>query len=193
MKKRALTVIANNKALIDPIKTALHIEWDVSVVWYDDQNWQLNLDIDWKNVILKANMKFAYFAQCVNHMLILDNIQAEVPWGEGSVNFWPYVMWDGAVSEATVRTFSRTSRTTVDVAATIIREKPDDEPKKPEYKDGSDPSDGEKPDTTIPETDWRPIGSGRDNPPDNPDPDNVWTDWNKRGWDDPDSTNQGDL
>ena len=37
-------------------------------------------------------MKFAYFAQCVNHMLILDSISAEIPGESRKVEFGPSVM-----------------------------------------------------------------------------------------------------
>ena len=120
LMERALNVIAKNIALMDPIKKALWVEWNVSVKSYE--NGQLNLDINGKNVILKADMKFAYFAQCVNHMLILDNIVAEIPWERKRVEFGPSVMWSGKYYEWTKRTSVSTTTTGVDVAFTAYRQ-----------------------------------------------------------------------
>ncbi len=122
LKGRALKVIAWNRALMSPVLSSL---------WFDEnavinaenakyENWQLKLDINGKNVILSANMKFAYFAQCVNHMLILDSISAEIPWESRKVDFGPSVMWDGALYESTLWNQFTSSRTSGDVAVTAF-------------------------------------------------------------------------
>lgn len=130
LRGRALNVVAWNRALMNPILKSL---------WFDEnapinlenakyENWQLSLDINGKNVILKADMKFAYFAQCVNHMLILDSISAEIPWESRRVDFGPSVMWDGAVYESTLWNQFTSSRTSGDVAVTAFRSAPEEEP-----------------------------------------------------------------
>lgn len=117
LMERALENIANNKVLFDPIKTELKLDWDVKVERYE--NGQLMLDIWWEKVKLSAEMKFAYFAQCVNHMLIIDNIRAERGKDWGAVDFWNSVLRDGRVNEWTVKERMATITTSVDFAVKV--------------------------------------------------------------------------
>ena len=190
-------VIANNKSLLQPILSALWLEWNsISVVeWsYDKENWKITLDIDWKNVILGADMKFGYFAQCVNHMLLIDNISAEIPWEWAYVDFKSSVVRDGRLDEAKLNQLYWKKRKWIDVAFTVHREEeiPEKE-KKPEYQDWSDPSDWK--DKTTPEQEGHPIGEWETDTWDDEQKDNIWTDWEKDWGDNPDvdDENQGDL
>ena len=101
---------------------------EIKIGEYDKEKWQLSLDINGKNVILKADMKIALFAQCVNHMLILDKIYAEIPWEKRKVEFGSSVMWDGNVNEWTVGNMFTSSKTSGDVAFTAFRKGPEEEP-----------------------------------------------------------------
>ncbi len=86
LHKRAMENLASNKVLIAPILRALWFdEWgepDPSSFKFD--NWTLTFNVkkgeEVKTVILKANLNFGYFTQCVNHTLILSNIYAESEW-----------------------------------------------------------------------------------------------------------------
>ena len=149
-------VIVKNKSLLQPILTALKLKWNrISVVEnsYDKENWKITLDIDWKNVILGADMKFWYFAQCVNHMLLIDNISAEIPWEWAYVDFKSSVVRNGRVDETKAIELPWKTKMWVDFSFLVHKDKPEEpkEPeKKPEYQDWSDPSNG-KTDKTIEE------------------------------------------
>lgn len=123
LKKRALNLVAWNKALMSPVLESLWFDENASIDLENAryENWQLSLDINGKNVILKANMKIALFAQCVNHMLILDSISAEIPWEKRKVEFGASVMWDGALYESTLGNQFTSSRTSGDMAVTVVR------------------------------------------------------------------------
>ena len=111
----ALDIIAKNETLIDPIKEQLWIKWPVKKITIDKNNDQLMLDIWQEKVKLSAEMKFAYFAQCVNHMLIIDNIRAEA--GDNvSVDLWNSVLWKWKVREWSARPDMSTRTVTIGVA-----------------------------------------------------------------------------
>ena len=80
LHERAMRNFVSNSALITPILKALWLEW-ATVTPGNFENGQLTLDISKENskkqITLKADMKFGYFTQCVNHTIILDNISAE--------------------------------------------------------------------------------------------------------------------
>ncbi len=141
LKGRALKTIAKNAALLHPILIELWFEEEYineliknkkpsnEDLKYEEWKLQISLDIDGKNVIvsLDADMKFAYFAQCVNHMLVLDNIKASIPWG-WSAEFGPSVMWDGNINEWIVGNMFTSSKTSGDIAFTAFRKGPEEEP-----------------------------------------------------------------
>ena len=112
LRLHALEVIARDKSLMWPVLSALNMDPNSEPTNITRTNdGRISIDFDGKNVILNAEMKFGYFAQCVNHMLLLDNINAEIPWEGASVNFWPSVMWNWQVHEWIKRSFVRTSKT----------------------------------------------------------------------------------
>jgi len=122
-------VIIKNKALSQPILSKLWVELkdgdDLSKhASYDEKTWKIKLDIDWKNVILSADMKFGYFAQCVNHMLLLDNITAEIP-GQGSVTFNSSFIKNGTLMETTASESLWKYKAGGYIAATVHRENPE--------------------------------------------------------------------
>jgi len=126
----ALDIIASNETLMDPIKEQLWIKWLVEKITIDND--QLILDIWWEKVKISAQMKFAYFAQCVNHMLIIDNIHAET--GDNvSVDLWNSVLWDGVLRESRVKHTTSTITTSLDLAAKVgswqswVEEAPEDD------------------------------------------------------------------
>ena len=198
LKRRTLNVVAWNKALMSPILDSLGFDENASINLENAkyENWQLSLDINGKNVILKADMKIALFAQCVNLMLVLDNISAEIPWEPGKVEFGPYVRWNGAIIESTKKDIYTSSKTSVEVAFSIREQQEEQQEKKPDYEDWSNPSNG-KPggeDKTQPETDWKPIwetwGETWGNTTGG---DNIWTEWGQNGWGSIDHGNDWDL
>ena len=115
LQQHAMEVMAKDKSLMWPILTHLNVpipEWsntiDYELVNYEEvlnekneKVWQLTINIGWKTVKFKADMSVWYFSQCVNHMILLDDIEAEVEWEWDSVHFWPWVMWWGKVIEWT--------------------------------------------------------------------------------------------
>ena len=199
LKKHALDVVINNSALMDPILKWLHFNSDAEIgeLKYNEESWEFNLDINEKNVILKADMKIAYFAQCVNLMVVLDNIYAEIPWESVNVDFSASVTWDGNVIEWTLwKKFTR-ARTSGDAAFTVYEQeqpKPEEPEKKPDHTNWSDPRTWGKGnnDSTIPGQDWGKIDSWDKTTGDwdkttgdwdktTGDWDSLWTDWEKNG------------
>ena len=182
LHKHAMELYVNNPVLINPIKTALWLDSSakVTVDWdfVSDQNnnWILQLDIWWKKVTLKAWMKFWYFTQCVNHIVILDNISAESEDGT-SVNFnswvwerWKYTEWSKS---------SRVSRTEIGFSVAVTtgkqkqQEEPEDNPWSKPDPGNVDPNDP----NTKPWQNGSPIGWGGWDNPGNPNS-NPW----QTGW-----------
>ena len=191
LQERAMKIMAQDKSLMGPVLSALNIDPNSQISNMTYKDWKLSIDIGGKNVILSAEMKFGYFAQCVNHMLLLDNINAEVPWEGVSVNFWPStIMWEGRVREWVKRSLIRTSKTGAELTVAIKKQQ-QEWPKKPTNQTGSDPSNWEiptNPDGTIPEQEGHPIGEGTDNSSQPTNwgagwsSDNIWTEWEQRWW-----------
>ena len=73
--KRAMLKFWEDKVLRAPILEKLGIQdnWKVDVKF---ENWKLILDNWEKKVTINADMSFGYFTQCVNHTIILSNINA---------------------------------------------------------------------------------------------------------------------
>lgn len=123
LHEHALKVVAKNPALMSPV-----LEW----LWLGDkqvdnisyENQKLILDISWKKVILDADLHFGYFAQCVNQMIYIDNIQATVDWEWASVNFGPSVFWGWATLEWTKRDNVATTKVRLDGAVKVHEDKP---------------------------------------------------------------------
>jgi hypothetical protein len=159
-------VIAKNKSLLQPILTALKLKWNrISVVEnsYDKENWKITLDIDWKNVILGADMKFWYFAQCVNHMLLIDNISAEIPWEWAYVDFKSSVVRNWRVDETKSEQLYWRTKFWMDFATWVYREEQPEQPENTEVKTDDATQWGKSPETwpsgteevvTPPKTAW---------------------------------------
>ena len=159
-------VIAKNKSLLQPILTALKLKWNrISVVEnsYDKENWKITLDIDWKNVILSADMKFWYFAQCVNHMLLIDNISAEIPWEWAYVDFKSSVVRNWRVDETKSEQLYWRTKFWMDFATWVYREEQPEQPENTEVKTDDATQWGKSPETwpsgteevvTPPKTAW---------------------------------------
>ena len=123
LQQHAMEVMAKDKSLVWPILKKLNI--DVSEIeWnyikytdpsYNPETWELTVTINWKKVKFKAEMSVWYFSQCVNHMILLDNIKAEVEWQGDSVDYGPWIMWDGKIIEWTKKTIVATASVDVDV------------------------------------------------------------------------------
>ena len=112
LHRRALEIFANNQALMAPILEWLWLPIDAKVTISENQNekWQITLDIDGKNTItLKWDLSVGYFAQCVNHMLLLSNIYAELDWWEATYSAWRSVMRWSTTETYTQDAYSTTS------------------------------------------------------------------------------------
>ena len=85
---------ATNDTLFHNIKAAFGVKGTPRVKEFErDSNtwkWKLTLDIWGKIITLSADMKVGYFTQCVNHTVILENIQAE---SEGFTMKYDSVTW----------------------------------------------------------------------------------------------------
>ena len=113
LHRNMMEKFAKNDTLFYNIKKALWLQGDAIVnpetfvsgesLW---EKWKLVLDIWGKKVTLSADMSVGYFSQCVNHMVILENIQVEsedglkvkynsVTWGVESLNetSWGARLW----------------------------------------------------------------------------------------------------
>lgn len=102
LHENALTRFVTNKALISPILVNLWFnDEDIKNLApkYNGETWKIKLDIWGKKVILGAELKFWYYGQCVNHMLILDNVHAEVE-GGSVVDYKSAITKDGDITDA---------------------------------------------------------------------------------------------
>lgn len=116
LQQHAMEVMARDKSLIWPILKKLNIdvsEWGNEInykfVNYDSENGELVIKIGEKTVKFRADMSVWYFSQCVNHMILLDNIEAEVEWWNERVKFKAPVNWNGRYEEWTVESIMATS------------------------------------------------------------------------------------
>jgi hypothetical protein len=120
LHRRAIENFISQSALFNPIKKAFWIPLDKQVKIKEGaefNNGVIKLDIWWKIVKLKSDMKFGYFTQCVNHTVILDNIQLEdeqwniVSFSSGTWKDGKYVEWNKT---------SIVSTTEVGVSASVV-------------------------------------------------------------------------
>ena len=138
LQKHAMEVMAKDKSLMWPILQKLNIplNWGNTInynfISYED--WELTIDISGKKVKFKADMSVWYFSQCVNHMILLDNIEVKVEWQWDSVNYWPWVMSWWKVIEWTKWSVVATSKFNFDIAWWLG--------KHDEWKPVSQPEDG---------------------------------------------------
>ena len=186
LRLHALEEMAKDKSLIWPILSELGISPDSEAKNIKrTEDGRISIDFGQKNVILNANMKFGYFAQCVNHMILLDEISAEIP-GEGaSVSFWESrVAWNWKVREWMSGTMTRTVRTWVELTVTPRQQKKQEEPEKPADEAADTTIGGGK----VPDTDPNIIEYDENgNPITPPNPENPTTppvapDDNTWGW-----------
>lgn len=106
LKQRAVDAFVNTDALIQPLLDKLTpplylddaLRTQLKELLMDSSWLKKTLDIDWKKYILTADAvaKFAYFVQCVNHMLVLDDINITLT-PEGKMNENVVTMWGSAV------------------------------------------------------------------------------------------------
>lgn len=159
LHQRAMENFAQNPVLIAPILKALWLDDTTKPTVKEFKDWQLTLDIWGKTVTLKAEMKFGYFTQCVNHTVILSNISAT--WPEGtSVQFNSGVWENGSYREWNKTSIVSSTEVSAGVAVITGRNKPDEVKtddattwwKIPEWPDT--PAVPEWPDTPAASTDW---------------------------------------
>jgi hypothetical protein len=149
LQQHAMEVMAKDKSLMWPILEKLNIslDWGNTIkyefVSYDPEAWELTINIQGKRVKFRADMSVWYFSQCVNHMILLDNIEAEVEWEWDSVHFWPWVMSGWKVIEWTKWSNMATGKFTVQVSVWLwgFGEKPEEPEPEPIDNPWSHPID----------------------------------------------------
>ena len=120
LHRHALEIFAKNKALMAPILKWLGFDENTEVKVLENQTgiWEITLDINGKNVILKWDLSVGYFAQCINHMLLLSNIDAVIDWWGAGYHTWPAIMWWSAAETNKGEAYS-TTRIHIGVAGNL--------------------------------------------------------------------------
>lgn len=128
LQKHAMKLFAGNEVLRNPILKYLWLDGrkvDIGDFVMMDEKWKLTLDISKQNditgerekkrVTLSAWMEFGYFTQCVNHTVILNDIEIETEDGS-SVQFNSDVWENGTYREWSVSRILSTTKVNVGLA-----------------------------------------------------------------------------